>query len=257
MAKKQKTKKADRQKSKRHIWLWIGLGCFIVLGIVYLYIAQPTFHSVEAGGRLFRQNCAVCHGPGAEGEDPAQPMGGMKTGGGYIAPALDGTGHTWHHADKILFNIIKNGSKAEGSTMQGFKKSLTDEEIAEIIRYFKTLWPKKIMKLRTQRFQQKISDMFTTKVETPSSEGKAVYNKRCSVCHGAKGVGTDKGPPLVHKIYNPNHHADMSFHLAVKVGVRAHHWRFGNMPKIEGVSKEETDMIIKYVRGLQKESGIF
>jgi hypothetical protein len=29
------------------------------------------------------------------------------------------------------------------------------------------------------------------------------------------------------------------------------------MPKIEGVRKEETNMIIKYVKGLQKEAGIF
>jgi len=93
--------------------------------------------------------------------------------------------------------------------------------------------------------------------DSPLSKGEAIYNKFCLVCHGGKGVGTDTGPPMVHKIYHPNHHADFSFHLAVKTGVKAHHWKFGNMPKIEGVSREEPDMIIKYVRGLQKEAGIF
>lgn len=87
--------------------------------------------------------------------------------------------------------------------------------------------------------------------------GEAVYNRRCAACHGPGGTGTDKGPPLVHRIYRPNHHADISFRLAVTRGVRAHHWRFGDMPKIEGVGAEEIEMIIGYIRGLQKEAGIF
>lgn len=98
---------------------------------------------------------------------------------------------------------------------------------------------------------------FSARADSPLSKGESIYNEHCSVCHGEKGVGTDTGPPLVHKIYRPKHHANQSFHRAVKVGVRAHHWRFGNMPKIVGVSKEEIGMIIKYVRGLQKEAGIF
>ena len=94
------------------------------------------------------------------------------------------------------------------------------------------------------------------RADSPLSKGEVIYNKQCSVCHGKKGVGTDTGPPLVHKIYRPNHHADFSFHLAVKIGVKAHHWKFGNMPAMKWVGKKDTDMIIKYIRGLQKEAGI-
>jgi len=87
--------------------------------------------------------------------------------------------------------------------------------------------------------------------------GEAVYNRHCSGCHGAAGAGTGKGPPLVHKIYRPGHHADITFHLAVRRGVRAHHWRFGDMPPVEGLKKEEVNEIIGYIRGLQREAGIF
>ena len=87
--------------------------------------------------------------------------------------------------------------------------------------------------------------------------GEAAYNRRCAGCHGTGGVGTDKGPPLVHRIYRPDHHADISFRLAIARGVRAHHWRFGDMPGIRGVGPEEAEMIIGYVRGLQKAAGIF
>ncbi len=90
------------------------------------------------------------------------------------------------------------------------------------------------------------------------SKGEALFNANCAKCHGVKGVGTDKGPPLVHRIYHPNHHADLSFRWAIEKGVRAHHWGFGDMPRVEGVkSPEEIELIIRYVRSIQKEAGIF
>ena len=79
----------------------------------------------------------------------------------------------------------------------------------------------------------------------------------CSACHGVGGVGTKQGPPLVHKIYEPNHHGDAAFQNAAANGVRSHHWQFGNMPKIDGVTTDDVDQIVKYVRWLQKQAGVF
>ena len=87
--------------------------------------------------------------------------------------------------------------------------------------------------------------------------GEAKFNANCASCHGKQAAGTDHGPPLVHKIYEPNHHGDPAFQRAAANGVKAHHWEFGNMPKIEGVTSEEVDQIVKYVRWLQKQAGIF
>ncbi len=87
--------------------------------------------------------------------------------------------------------------------------------------------------------------------------GEAKFKANCAVCHGVAGVGTNQGPPLVHKIYEPNHHGDPAFQRAAANGVRAHHWEFGNMPKIESVTPEDVDQIIQYVRWLQKQAGIF
>jgi mono/diheme cytochrome c family protein len=89
------------------------------------------------------------------------------------------------------------------------------------------------------------------------SKGEAVFRARCVSCHGEKAVGTDKGPPLVHKFYRPDHHADITFRWAVERGVRAHHWAFGDMPRIEGVSKDEVELLITYIRDLQKKAGIY
>jgi len=62
---------------------------------------------------------------------------------------------------------------------------------------------------------------------------------------------------MVHKIYRPNHHANITFHLAVRNGVSAHHWRFEDMPRIKELDPEKTGLIIRYVRALQIEAGIF
>jgi mono/diheme cytochrome c family protein len=86
--------------------------------------------------------------------------------------------------------------------------------------------------------------------------GEATFNANCSACHGKQAAGTDHGPPLVHKVYEPNHHGDQAFQRAAANGVNAHHWQFGNMPKIDAVKPDDVDQIVKYVRWLQRQAGI-
>ena len=86
--------------------------------------------------------------------------------------------------------------------------------------------------------------------------GEAKFNAHCAACHGSQAAGTQQGPPLVHQIYEPNHHGDAAFLRAAEFGVRAHHWEFGNMPKIEAVSPADVEQITRYVRWLQRQAGI-
>ena len=86
--------------------------------------------------------------------------------------------------------------------------------------------------------------------------GEKLFNNNCAGCHGMGAKGTDRGPTFLSKIYEPNHHADVAFRMATQNGVRAHHCNFGDMPKI-GVTPEETNEIIPYLRWLQREAGIF
>lgn len=88
------------------------------------------------------------------------------------------------------------------------------------------------------------------------ANGKALFAENCSVCHGQAADGTDLGPPLAHMIYRPNHHADVAFTIAVRIGVRAHHWRFGDMGPLPHVTDDMTREITTYVRWLQREVGI-
>jgi mono/diheme cytochrome c family protein len=88
-------------------------------------------------------------------------------------------------------------------------------------------------------------------------EGELKFNANCSTCHGIGGVGTTQGPPFLHKVYEPNHHGDIAFQRAAANGVKAHHWQFGDMPRVNTVKPEDVDQIVKYVRWLQKQAGIF
>jgi mono/diheme cytochrome c family protein len=87
--------------------------------------------------------------------------------------------------------------------------------------------------------------------------GQRAYKAACSACHGLNAQGRESiAPPLVHRIYEPSHHGDMAFVLAAQNGVRAHHWKFGNMPAVEGVTRADVLNIVTYVRALQRENGI-
>lgn len=151
-------KKNQKSKFKTHlhkpqIHLLSG-STLVIIGLIgvaaYFYYktpnelsAAPTASQIKQGERIFAQSCAVCHGDKGQGEDPSQPMGGVKDNGVFRAPALNGTGHMWHHPNAMLFNIVKNGSVAE-SPMKGFNGKLSDEEIVSVINYLKSLWPEKI-----------------------------------------------------------------------------------------------------------------
>lgn len=86
--------------------------------------------------------------------------------------------------------------------------------------------------------------------------GRQAYNRRCAQCHGVHGGGGPAGPPLVHPIYRPAHHADVAFELAVRRGVRAHHWSLGDMPPQADVGLDEIAAITRYVREVQAANGI-
>ena len=93
---------------------------------------------------------------------------------------------------------------------------------------------------------------------TGSAEaGEGLFAANCAACHGAEAMGTTVGPPLVHAVYNPNHHPDFAFHNAVNNGVPQHHWAFGDMEPRPGLSGKDVNDIICYVRQLQVDGGIY
>lgn len=86
--------------------------------------------------------------------------------------------------------------------------------------------------------------------------GADLFATHCARCHGAEALGSDHGPPLIHRIYEPSHHSDLAFYRAVALGVHQHHWEFGAMPPVAGISGEDTAHIIAWIRREQRAAGI-
>ena len=89
-----------------------------------------------------------------------------------------------------------------------------------------------------------------------ASRGADLFVAGCATCHGAEGGGTETGPPLVDSTYRSGHHSDAAFLLAVRQGVRPHHWSFGAMPSIPDITDQAIADIVAHVRGLQSAAGI-
>jgi mono/diheme cytochrome c family protein len=87
-------------------------------------------------------------------------------------------------------------------------------------------------------------------------QGQAAFEKNCAACHGENAGGSTQGPPLIHTIYRPGHHGDGSILRAIALGVKAHHWPFGNMPPQHQVERADAEAIVAYLREVQRANGI-
>ena len=108
----------------------------------------------QSGAYLFKKHCAPCHGSNAVGQDPSQPSGGYDADMNRIAPALNGTGHSWHHPPELMYEYIEKGSIDESSPMPSFGSILKDDDIKGIITHINSLWPDEIIEQYRKRFQK-------------------------------------------------------------------------------------------------------
>lgn len=103
--------------------------------------------SVQAGSSIYAENCASCHGAALEGQDDWRMP---NSNGRAKAPPHDASGHTWHHPDIQLFQIVKYGTAAlvgngYESDMAGYEDILSDEDILNVMAYIKSTWPDEII----------------------------------------------------------------------------------------------------------------
>lgn len=104
--------------------------------------ARPDASALEIrrGERLYNQYCLSCHGG---------PTGGSMMD---YPPRHNARGHTWHHPDCQVKEIIKNGGDEMTAAMRrmmappnaprmpAFRDILTDEDIDSILAFIKTWW---------------------------------------------------------------------------------------------------------------------
>ena len=83
-----------------------------------------------------------------EAQLQGQPNWRERDAAGHLpAPPHDATGHTWHHPDQVLFDIVKLGvARAANlpdyqSTMPAYAGTLSDAEIVAVLSWIKSRWP--------------------------------------------------------------------------------------------------------------------
>ena len=108
------------------------------------------------GKAVYDAQCASCHGAKLEGQPNWRER---LPNGRFPAPPHDATGHTWHHADELLFNITKNGIEPYApagykSDMPAFRGRLSDDDIRAVIAYIKSTWPEEQRKLQAEATRQ-------------------------------------------------------------------------------------------------------
>ncbi len=92
---------------------------------------------VEAGRELYGLQCAVCHGVDLQGDPDWKTP---NADGSFRPPPHDASGHTWHHSDQLLTDVIREGSGLTPTVMPLFGDVLTQDEILSIIEFFKSTW---------------------------------------------------------------------------------------------------------------------
>ncbi|KAF0223778.1 MAG: Cytochrome c family [Rhodospirillaceae bacterium] len=90
-----------------------------------------------------------------------------------------------------------------------------------------------------------------------ASVGQGLFAANCASCHGPSLRGTDQGPPLLHAWYAAGSgHDDTQVLKVIGNGTSGHMWKFGDMPKPEGVKAGQEQDILAYIRAMQAANGI-
>ena len=112
---------------------------------------------IKRGKVVSNKFCSLCHGRSLEGQPNWRKQ---KDDGKLPAPPLNGTGHTWHHADKLLFGIIKEGLVPPygppnyKTDMPAWGTTLSDEDIWAVLTYIKSRWPAEAQKIQKEINQE-------------------------------------------------------------------------------------------------------
>ena len=140
-----------------------NLACIVAIAIAGC--GQPA-PDLALGERVYAQHCASCHGTKLEG----QPNWRQRLPSGRMpAPPHDDSGHTWHHADGLLYEITRDGFRDplkptdSPLTMPAFGDKLSHAEIRAVITYFKNLWSE-----QSRLFQWEVTQQQPFPTATPA-----------------------------------------------------------------------------------------
>ena len=145
-------------------WKFGAIGIVVVGAAVLVYNMMrpsgPAFIDpadqtlVMQGKAIYANNCATCHGASLQGQANWRER---MPNGKLPAPPHDKSGHTWHHPDPMLIDMVKNGlvpgkTAPAGyvSDMPAYSAILSDDEIIAVLAYIKSAWPAKVLQAQKE-----------------------------------------------------------------------------------------------------------
>jgi mono/diheme cytochrome c family protein len=108
---------------------------------------------VARGASLYRQHCASCHGANLEGQPDWRSR---RVDGRLPAPPHDDSGHTWHHSNRVLMAITRDGMVPPeappnyASDMPAFRTVFSDEDIRAVLSFIESRWSAEVWKARRE-----------------------------------------------------------------------------------------------------------
>ena len=172
---------------------------------------------LAAGGAVYAQRCATCHGAQGQG-----------TGGADGPPAI-GTAAVMHGVSPALtYRVVSVGVR--GTAMPAWGATLTAEQRWDVIAY--------------------VTSMRATSGEVLAGEG--LYFQRCASCHGADGVSgatyaraLSRVPPAIGSMAWQCERSDAELAAAIRHGVAG-----TAMPATRDLSDSDVAAVVAYVRSL-------
>ncbi len=130
----------EKRRTMKKGSIAFAIGGVAVVGLVIALFSWPGASSgsltasakPEHGKALYKQYCASCHGASGHGE-----FNWMYRERG--APALDSSGHAWHHEDAQLVSMILDKPMPD-SRMPPWRGVLSRDDAIDIVAYMKSLW---------------------------------------------------------------------------------------------------------------------
>ncbi|ALC89971.1 cytochrome c [Bacillus sp. FJAT-18017] len=211
------------------------IGSYILVVIIGISVFVGTngfkgknYESVQAGEKIYKAECALCHGDTGKGE------------GSKVGTALNSQVYLSYSSDEDLYNSVKYGRPA--AAMPAYGERMSEEQLQNVVDFMRS-WQK-----------DEINFDVPEKIEGDPVAGEKIYNRSCLTCHGEKGAGKKSMGTV---LANPEHlkyTSDRQIWIGVAYG-REETRMAPSLKGLDGIrqlSKQEISDVVAFIRSLEK-----
>jgi len=211
----------------------IGFYSLVLIGIIVcisnsIIFTKGDIQSIEAGEKVYRQNCLTCHSTNGKGE------------GKQAGTALNNQNFLNSVSDQNLYAYIKFGR--EGTAMPAYQTRLSEKEMKNLVSFIRN-W-------QTEDIEFEVPKT----ISGNQVNGQKLYNLYCQTCHKEAGAGMlQLGTALSHPKYL-EYTTNKQIWIATAYG--REETRMGpSLKGLEGVrqlKKQDISDIVSYIRSLEE-----